>query len=213
MATPLPNADHALKCKYEGAYLTTLWVNIFYVIYAGTTPTDADLATAATSMRAAWLATLGASTCNTVTLSKTSIQDVSRNPGAYGENTTTAAGTAGATGFPANVSVCVSKKVARRYRGGHPRLYLPGVPSTYSADGRSIVGGSLTALNANVAAWRTQINAITTASTGALTLANVGYYYTPVPHQPPVLRPSPIVEAVVSCSVNSRLDSQRRRLG
>lgn len=210
---PLPDAPKAIKCTYQGSYLTATWVNVFYVTYSLTTPVDADLATLAGTLGNAWNATLGSISSNQVTLTKVTLQDVSRNPGAYGESTASKVGSGGVSALPANVAIAITKKVARRYRGGHPRLYLCGIPAAYTADGRTIVAATLTAMQATVAAWRTQVNAATSASTGQLALANVGYWYTPVPHQPPVLRPTPVVEAIISCSVNQRLDSQRRRLG
>ena len=209
----LPNADHALKCTYQGSYLATNWVNVFYLQYAGTTPVDADLATIATGLRTAWNATLGSIQCNQVILTKTTVMDVSRNPGAYGENNTAATASGGTTGFPANVAVAISKKVARRYRGGHPRLYMTGTPTTASSDGKTILTATLAGWNTTVAAWLTQVNALTTASTGAVKLANVGYYFVSPPKTPPQIRPVPVVELIVSVSINSRLDTQRRRLG
>lgn len=209
---PLPNAPQALRAKYSGTYNQTDWVNVFYLSYAGTTPTQADLDTLATGLRAAWLASLAPLIVSSCSLTYTEVLDVSRNPGAIGANNTVAVGVGSAPGFPAQVSMCISKKVARRYRGGHPRLYMPGVPSGHSTDGRTLIAAIVTLANTNAKAWRTAINALTTASTGAVALANVSYYYTPTPGGGSQLRPTPIVEPISDCVVNARVDTQRRRL-
>lgn len=208
----LPNAPQALRVKQQGTYLTTTWVNIYYLTYAATTPADADLISIAGSLRTVWGSWLGLMVSTSVTLTQTEVWDVSRNPGAYGLNNVPLAATGAVGTGPANVSVVVSKKVARRYRGGHPRLYLPGIAPSISTDGRTILPATLTVFNNNVNSWFNAVNAITTASTGLCHLANVGYYYTPVKNQPPVLRVTPIVEPIVGCVVNNRLDTQRGRL-
>jgi hypothetical protein len=199
--------------QYGGTYLSTIWINVFYMIYANTLPVDADLSSIATTLRAAWLSAFGPYVSTNCSLTQVIVQDVSRNPGAVGTNTIAASGSSGAGGAPANVSLAISKRVARRYRGGHPRLYMPGIPTNVTTDGRTLTTTALANWQAAATAWFTACNAANSTSTGACKLANVGYYYVPTPHAKPIPRPSPIVELISAVTVNNRLDSQRGRLG
>jgi hypothetical protein len=101
----------------------------------------------------------------------------------------------------------VSWRISRRYRGGHPRTYLGGITQGSFTTGRSFTGAFVTAVSTAAANFRTAVNAITTANLSAAQLSCVHYY------QNRVLLAVPLVDSITSAAVNSRLDSQRRRLG
>lgn len=208
----MPLAPQAIKVVYSGTYLTADWANIFYLKYAADTPVDADLATLATSIRGLWATHVASIHSTQVSLTQTSLVDIGHNPGAVGLNSTAAAGSGGVSALPANVAIAVSKKIARRYRGGHPRFYMCGIVATHTADGRSLAGSWASNYQTAWQAWLTAMNALSSTSTGALKVASVSYWRTPVRGEPAVLKIPPDVDLVSAMAVNARLDSQRRRL-
>ena len=146
---------------------------------------------------------------NNTFLHETSCHDLSDPSGADGifVEPTPVAGGSGFIAFPANVALVVSWHEAISYRGGHPRTYLPGIPSGASADPQHVLGsyaaGVQTAANAflagiNGAAWPTAL--------GASALVVVHYHLHHVVLDPPV------ANFITAATVNTRIDSQRRRL-
>lgn len=106
------------------------------------------------------------------------------------------------------VCICVTWPIAARYRGGHPRWYVPGAPTSDLA----VEGGNMwstTALGqfqADAALTLTAINAIT-FNAGTVTLGTISYYSGHVLREPPLWR------SFTDPQINPRLCTQRRRLG
>jgi hypothetical protein len=115
--------------------------------------------------------------------------------------------------LPPNVAVCTGWTIAAHYRGGHPRTYWPGVPTSFiTAAGdptlttaaitnyQTTVGGALTTFNTQLLAlpFAGVLGSIATRRT----TAGVGACLTP-----------PLFYSYEGCVVHARLDSQRRRLG
>lgn len=117
-------------------------------------------------------------------------------------------GTAAGTQFPPQVAVTVSWAIAEAYRGGKPRTYVPGVPSTAVANpGDSLIQPAFA--NNMVLNWKTflnQMNATGVAGT-AVTIGTVSY------HTAHTVRPTPLFRTYIDVHVHERLDSQRRRSG
>jgi hypothetical protein len=118
----------------------------------------------------------------------------------------TTAGTLTGDVVPANCNVMIVHHVARRYRGGKPRNYLPlgGAdqlvnPNTWQD---ALVGDVLAAWIAFEAGAET----ITFGGIDVLDFSNVSYTLDKLP------RPTPLVEPIVSSTVSSIPGSQRRRL-
>jgi hypothetical protein len=126
------------------------------------------------------------------------------------------------TGLPlgAGSALLVNHQIARRYRGGKPRTYLAGV----------LAGDLISAQDldpANVAIFQSDwddFQAAAVAETSGLItiddLVNVSYYqgFTVVvsgttgrARNVPTLRVTPVVDPVVSSTINPRIASQRRR--
>lgn len=210
---PLPPADRAIRIRFAGVHQTTVWNNVLYVQYTAGVPGAADLATLASDLATLydtqlqqWLGTI-------IELKQVEAIDVSSGSGNAGIWTGTLAGAVGGGVTPANVAVCISKKVARRYRGGHPRIYLGGIPTSSLADAKSFTPTFRNNMEVAAVAFRTAINAKTYATTGQITLANVSYYQGKGSDGKPLLRGVPLVEPIVGMAVNTRIDSMRRRLG
>ena len=116
-------------------------------------------------------------------------------------------------GITAETAVLVNMKVARRYKGGHPRVYFPAGAST---DISAPQAWSAAFTGTFQTAFQTFLTSVQGASGGpSITgLVNVSYYSgkSSVTGKP-VPRPTPLVEPIVSWSVNPIPGSQRRRMG
>jgi len=128
-------------------------------------------------------------------------------------------GTNGGTSVPNSIAFVVKDRIARRYRGGHPRTYLPGVPTarlsgpdTWDAtNGTNLLNDWVTYINACMAA--------APAGVGAVLEVNVSYFAGFTNHTfssgriRPLATPRavPLIDAIVGHSFNPRVASQRRR--
>lgn len=110
--------------------------------------------------------------------------------------------------LPANCAAGISWKVASHYRGGHPRNYLPGVSSDMLADVTRFTGTFQNALQSAAAGFRTQVNqwagqgSIVGIEFGCMSFVRNGAWRTP-----------PVFLPINGESIDTRLDTQRRRLG
>jgi hypothetical protein len=117
-------------------------------------------------------------------------------------------GTAAGTRLPANVALCVSWLVQQHYRGGHPRTYFTGM--MYSA-----CDDMTTWTSATVADWHDRANNFHGAVNGGfsdmpgLFLGTVSFVLRNEWRTPPVFRDY----VRDGARVDTRIDSQRRRLG
>jgi hypothetical protein len=110
--------------------------------------------------------------------------------------------------LPPQCAVAWSWRIARSYRGGKPRNYMPGVPTTatVTAYGSAIQLSYATSLRNNVVLFLNRFNAITVTG-GTVALGNLSY------RTGGALRPTPLFDPFVDVHVHERLDSQRRRSG
>lgn len=133
--------------------------------------------------------------------------DLSSDLGGSGIHSGNTAGGQTTPALPANVALCVSWKEAIRYRGGHPRTYLAGICEGQLADPRHVTATVATGMAANMNQFLADVNAITTPSVTTLRVGTVHYERHKLKINPPNFIKYDIAE------VNSRIDSQRRRLG
>jgi len=203
-----------MRVKYQGLHNGQNWANLFYVHYAGSL-TGVDLNTLAVEFNGAWGTAWPGVFPAGSTLNQTSCWDLSTAAGTVGISTIAQAGARpiASGALPNNSACCISWKVQYRWRGGHPRTYIPASAVTDTSAGHTWVQAYLDAVTAAAQNFMTQIAAITIGGQPAA-LWTVRYYgqggSTKVP---PVPLPQPIPLAVLSAVVHTRMDSQRRRLG
>lgn len=120
-------------------------------------------------------------------------------------------GTSAGTSLPPQCAVCLSWQIAETYRGGKPRMYLPGIPDNapVSKGDSALQASYATAMEAAGSAFRTAVNAIVpTGPVGAtVTLGTISY------HTGHAVRPTPLFREYINVAVHERIDSQRRRSG
>lgn len=132
--------------------------------------------------------------------------DLSSDLGVVGVAPMTGTGTNSGSGTTNGTAVVISWKIARHYRGGHPRTYLPAPASANITNPTSFLGTYVTTVNNAATAFRTAVNALIIAS-------NTQRLCTVHRISGGAELPVPTVDVIIGNSVDTRIDTQRRRLG
>lgn len=217
----LPNVAAVLRVQLQGHVgIDADWITRFYLSYTGTAPTSAQLNSLAGVIRAAWGTNVKALLPASAGLDSVTIQDLTSLTSAIGIDTTGIVGTRAGSLIPGGTSMVVSYRIARRYKGGHPRGYWVMGVSADLGDAQQWAGAFLTAAQTAIDAFFAA--AIGTPWTGGGTLAhvNVSYYHGFTVHtnpttgrarNVPTLRGTPVVDAVTSRVAQDNIGTQRRR--
>lgn len=207
---PLPDVANVVKVRLIGQSYTRPWVNVFHMRYTGGTIDSVAMSSMATSIRTAWGTNMAARYITNSSLTSVECTDIASRTGAQGVDNTAVVGGDATAGAPLSAAVCISLVIARRYRGGHPRMYLAGVNASAYTNGNTLAGTVVTNYSNSFGAFRTALNAL---SSGGATwqMCNVSYYKTVGGAQ--VYKVPPDVDTITGIKVHTRLDTQRRRLG
>lgn len=206
---PLPLVPNVVKMTIGGVYHDTQWLNIYHVPYTGGAPSSANLLS--------WLSAFSPTTATAYSgemsadneITEFTAIDLSTATPGFASVSTSVFGTRTGDFNPANVCMVVSHEIARRYRGGHPRTYLPWGTSGTMASGSTkdwdpaFVTNCQSVFSAIPSDW----NGITEGSTTFGAMVSVSYY------DAGARRATALVDPVTSHIVRSRICSQRRRLG
>jgi hypothetical protein len=114
-------------------------------------------------------------------------------------------GSAG-TAAPNSVAACITWRIARHYRGGHPRTYIGPINNTAINNPTTLQGTYVTALQNAANAFRAAVAGVS-VETYPQTLVCVHRVRNGANIVPPD------VDEITSGSVDTRIDSMRRRLG
>jgi hypothetical protein len=132
--------------------------------------------------------------------------DLTNDVGAGSTYTTAMVGSDGGTTTPASAAACITWRIPRHYRGGHPRTYLGPLGSTAIGGPTNLAAGYVTALQTAATGFLTDCNAIVSGGIGFKLICVHRY-------RNGVILATPTVDLISSASVDNRIDSQRRRLG
>ncbi len=189
--------------------------------YTGTPPNPAAAAALAADIDDA-VATYFPALLNTDSVIRgVEIQDLSVfEGGASGAHLVTTAGTRAGGLLPAGVAAMVNYAIARKYRGGKPRSYLPLLVASDLASTSAWSAEAATAVNAAVTSLFTDVGAMVEGGCELGGPVQVSYFHgydTPRPrsnghlYYPPLPRDVPVVDPLTSWSLNLKPGSQRRR--
>jgi hypothetical protein len=195
-------------------------VTRFYMAYTGTPPTAAQLNTFCSAVATAWDLDLAPVHTTEKTLVAVTAEDLTSATSAVGAATVSFAGTEAGTANPAGTAFLLNYHIARRYRGGKPRSYMPWLSQAALATPQTWATASL---NFAVTSWNSFITAVRAAPWAGGTLTgqvNVSYYsgftnYTGSTGRNKVrstVRATvPTPDVIQTVSGNTRVASQRRR--
>jgi len=202
----LPNVPDVVRVVFSGTYGDTKWANIFHLKVDGGPGDATELSALLTALEPIYdTRLLNLCSVNAI-CTQSEARDLSSDTGASALHSgLTLAGTNSSTNLTAQASCCISWKIARHYRGGHPRTYLPGMGASSLADFNTWSSSFVTSAAAGAAGFITDIRAI-----GTLDLVHlVCVHY----RKDGLQLEEPLVDEITSSAVNNRVDTQRRRLG
>lgn len=212
---PLPlTARFTLHYVVAGGPTTS---NSFFMKYTNSM-SAADALTLATDLATAWSNRIATFTGPTWTLFETQCEDLNSQSGVNVTFATSHVGTG--TSSPQDATSCVVQyHIAFRYKGGHPRAYVPGIQPSNLQDGNT---WSTSFLGLFAPAWQAMITDVAntpTAGVGAMSQV-VWHRYSSntadFPNGHPTTKPpwplaTPVAHPVTAISVNPQVGSQRRR--
>ena len=180
---------------------------------------SSDAATWAAAMASNWQAHTMLHLSTQLVLASTVLTDLSSTTAAQVVDGTTGTGGDAAACSSAGLAIVVKQKIARRYRGGHPHHYLAGIPQHVITGVTSFDASYRTSVLND---WNTFISNVLTAVPAAAAPASEvsvsyfqGFHNVTMPSGRqvaiPTLRVSPVVDLVLSHSINPKPASQRRR--
>lgn len=178
-----------------------------------------DAQTWLTAARTAWNADVQVYLSTNCATTLFEMTDLSSASAPQVQDTTGAAGTDSTGDLPAGTAMLMHKHILRRYRGGKPRLYLPGLSINRLATADTWSSGALTSIGGAYAEYIAAVIAACPAAAGTALHVNVSYFegftnhtypsgrVKPIPNP----RPVPLVDVIVSTSPLAQVASQRRR--
>lgn len=204
---PLPFVPGLCRVVIKGSLVSSKWANVFHVMKNDNLPwADNQLGSLAAAFRPAYTDNFKVLMVAASIIGDITCTDLSSDTGGEASLPGATPGTGAGTSSAANVATGITWRINRRYRGGHPRTYLPGVPSGVISDPTTFTSGHVAAALAGAQAFRNTVNAIVF---GAVTMNLVCVHYRRNNQQLAV----PLISQIQGASVDSRPDSQRRRLG
>jgi hypothetical protein len=211
-APPRPDPpDHTFRIAYAGIWDRARWANVLWARNGkGMQPGGSELTGLAASFYEQYRAQLLPFMSNLVTLegvqllyynggSVTGGQHVENNNGQH----------VGGSSLPANVAVVVSWSVPERYRGGHPRTYFPGTTIDRLQNNQEFTQVYKDEVRVAADQFHALCNTLTSANVADLHMGTVSFVNNKQWRNPPVFRDFTPAAAIV----DTRIDSQRRRLG
>lgn len=217
---PLPAVPKVVRVDhhFSGEADTNVQIREFFA-YTGTLST-ADAQTWCNNIATA-MALFVVNQCVTgFTLNLTQLTDLSSNTSPQVISTTSGVGTNGTQLMSEGTALVFRHKIARRYRGGHSRVYMAGQPANQLGANGFWTPSSLAS---NTTQYNTYISSATAgtnpAAIGTITHVSVSYFhlFTNVlfpsgrMHAVPTPRATPLVDLIISVQANPLPASQRRR--
>lgn len=199
------------KLVFNGSLEDAVWANVMWLYLTGsgeiTVGDLGDLANACAGPYVDNFAPLQSElvsyeTCQVVLYSDGETFDSVQPIGSTGERV-------GGSVLPANVAACISWKIAPHYRGGHPRTYLPGQLEVDLVTRTTWNATYVDALNSAALAFHLQIEDITDIGSGISTVEHGIASFV----RDNEWRTPPVFYRIADAIVDSRVDTQRRRLG
>lgn len=191
----------------------------FFVSYSGSVPTATELDTFCTSISSAWNTNLKSFAFSDVTLTSVEAIDLSSGTGASGLWTGAIAGTNTGEPLPANAAFIVKFLIDRRYRGGHPKVYLPYLVAESLDSVQEWLSATAAGLVTAFAAFMTDLLTDGWSGAGGMEHVAVSFFhgftnflessgrYRAIP----TARSTPVVDIIHGYAANPKVGSQRRR--
>lgn len=195
------------------------WGIRFYLSYAGAAPTGANCTTLAGDIMTALGGQLQPLLSTGTEVQECDVLDIATTSGLSGQSTASFFGTRAGTPIAAQVAMNVEYGIARRYRGGKPRTYLPAGVDSDLLTVATWTPAFINAVNAAMIAGFAAIEALVVGAMGALRHVNLSYYDGFTNHTStsgreravPTYRAVALHDNITGYFAKAMLSSQRRR--
>jgi prepilin-type processing-associated H-X9-DG protein len=217
--TALPVVPNVVKIQLRGTLGDDTNIqNTLHCSFTGS-PTVADCNNWALAVSNAWVSDLAPYISLSYVLNDVIVTDLTSSTSSVGSDIANHAGTNSASSSPAGVAMVIRMEISRRYRGGHPRLYLAGIPYTDIVSENQWSAATINNIEAGFTLFTTAIQAFSSSTVQGKSIVNVSYVdgHTWVQEsngnwiRKPVYRAQGITDVVSSYIVNPVCASQRRR--
>lgn len=218
-APPLP-ASPCLRVRLDYSQADSFLAgNRFYLSYAGAAPTAGNCVTLAGDIEAAWVTNMAPVTLEDFALTEVDVLDIASTSGASGQWSGSEGGTRSGSFIPSSVAVNIEFQIARRYRGGKPKIYLPPGAQGDLGDQGHWSNTYKTAVQTAIDAFFAAVTALSVGAVGALGHVNLSYYngFKNITNSSgreravPTYRDSALLDSITGYSVKQEVSSQRRR--
>jgi hypothetical protein len=203
----LPAAPGIIKVALDGVFNDTHWTNIFHMKYVGGPPDSEDLVLFDTAQGATMVRPWNHQMHTESTITSVTYTDLTSPTAAVAIVSKDVAGTVDGSGLPANVSALINFPVARRYRGGHSRMYMGGMGQNSTLDQNAWQSSFITNMNNDFAAFIAGLNGYSGTGLYSITVGQLSYY------ESGTLRDAPLFDPWLAADTQPRICTQRRRLG
>lgn len=219
---PLPSAPSVLRVNYGFSQAAGLQSGFrsFYS-YSGTAPSNATCTAIANAISTAFQSELIPLMVSEFAFLSVDVTDLTSDTGGAGLWTGDIGGSRSGGAVAVDAAVNLSFQIARRYRGGKPKAFLPFGSLTDAIDNNNAWSNAF--LTTVDGAWSTFDNAVLAITESGTTLSqhvNVSYYQGFVSAQNPItkrwrniptLRDTPVIDTIVAHAAKSVIGVQRRR--
>lgn len=193
----------------------------FFESYSGSAPTAGDCTTLAGDIATAYATNVLNWVNDDWSLTEIDVLDIASDSGLSGQWTGTETGGRSGTPLPAQVATNVEFNIARRYRGGKPRMFWPPSVTGDLANPSNYDGTFLAGIGSATSAFFATIAGLSIGAMGTLAHVNLSYYSgyetTSPPWRGPGYKYPPKYRALAKSDViegyapKAMLGSQKRR--
>lgn len=195
------------------------WGVRFYLRYTGSAPSGNDCVTLAGDVQTAFATSLAGLMQVAQSLTEVDVLDIASNSGLSGQTSSPVPGTRAGNIMPIQTAAVVEFGIARRYRGGKPRVYWPFGVVNDMLDQAHWTDAFRGAFEADTQAFFEAIEAETIGSMGTLQHVNLSYYsgFEAIKdssgryHNVPTYRPTAKHDDITSYIGKAEMGSQKRR--
>jgi len=191
----------------------------FYLSYSGSAPTGGNCSTLATEIKDSWVTRLAPLVADLWQLIEVDVLDIATNTGFSGSWTGSVTGTRGSPSNPQQLATNVEFGIARRYRGGKPRMFFPPGLIADTETNATWTSGYIAAVNTGFGEFFSDLTALSIGAMGTLNHVNLSYYkgFTNIANSSgreravPTYRATALHDPVESYNGKVVMGSQRRR--
>jgi hypothetical protein len=148
----------------------------FYLSYGGSAPTPGNCITLADGIAAAFTSDLAYAMSDSWALVEVDVLDIATDAGSSGQWTGNNPGLGGSGACQASVATNVEYQIARRYRGGKPRMFIPPPSNSALEDAAHWTDAIVGDITSNVTGFFAAVTALSVGAMGTLTHVNLSYY-------------------------------------